>query len=152
MKKAIIFLIVFLTFNCFSAVINKYPVGDITKKSLLEQYDEFAQKYNKFSFERSAYIETEDITVKVLFGTWCHDSKREVPKMLKIFEAYGLEDKSISLVAVNPEKNEPITTINEFNLEFTPTFIFFRNGEEIGRIVEKPNQSLLEDFKLIIST
>ena len=72
--------------------------------------------------------------------------------MLKIFEAYGLEDKSISLVAVNPEKNEPITTINEFNLEFTPTFIFFRNGEEIGRIVEKPNQSLLEDFKLIIST
>ena len=152
MKKGIIFLIVFLTFHCFSDVINKYPVGDITKKSLLEQYDEFAKKYNKFSFESPPYIETEDITVKVLFGTWCHDSKREVPKMLKIFEAYGLEDKSISLVAVNPEKNEPITTINEFNLEFTPTFIFFRNGEEIGRIVEKPNQSLLEDFKLIIST
>ena len=152
MKKTIIFLIVFLTFHCLSDVINKYPVGDITKKFLLEQYDEFAQKYNKFSFERPTYIETEDITVKVLFGTWCHDSKREVPKMLKIFEAYGLEDKSISLVAVNPEKNEPITTINEFNLEFTPTFIFFRNGEEIGRIVEKPNQSLLEDFKLIIST
>jgi len=72
--------------------------------------------------------------------------------MLKIFEAYGLEDKRISLVAVNPEKNEPITTINKYNLEFTPTFIFFRNGEEIGRIVEKPNQSLLEDFKLIISS
>ena len=152
MKKAIIFLIALITFHCFSAVINKYPVGEITKKSLLEQYDEFAQKYNKFSFERPSYIETEDISVKVLFGTWCHDSRREVPKMLKIFEAYGLEDKSISLVAVNPEKNEPITTINEFNLEFTPTFIFFRNGEEIGRIVEKPNQSLLEDFKLIIST
>ena len=152
MKKTIIFLIVFLTFHCFSAVINKCPVGDITKKSLLEQYDEFAQKYNKFSFKRPAYIETEDITVKVLFGTWCHDSKREVPKMLKILEAYGLEDKSISLVAVNPEKNEPINTINEFNLEFTPTFIFFRNGEEIGRIVEKPNQSLVEDFKLIISS
>ena len=152
MKKAIIFLIVLLTFHCFSSVINKYPVGDITKKSLLEQYDEFAQKYNKFSFEHSAYIETEDITVKVLFGTWCHDSKREVPKMLKIFEAYGIEDKRISLVAVNPEKNEPITTINKSNLEFTPTFIFFRNGEEIGRIVEKPNQSLLEDFKLIISS
>lgn len=152
MKKTIIYLIVFLTFHCFSDVINKYPVGDITKKFLLEQYDEFAQKYNKFSFERPTYIETEDITVKVLFGTWCHDSKREVPKMLKIFEAYGLEDKSISLVAVNPEKNEPITTINEFNLEFTPTFIFFRNGEEIGRIVEKPNQSLLDDFKLIISS
>ena len=152
MKKTIIFLIVFLTFHCFSDVINKYPVGDITKKFLLEQYDEFAQKYNKFSFERPTYIETEDITVKVLFGTWCHDSKREVPKLLKIFEAYGLEDKSISLVAVNPEKNEPITTINEFNLEFTPTFIFFRNGEEIGRIVEKPNKSLLEDFKLIISS
>ena len=152
MKKTIIFLIVFLTFHCFSDVINKYPVGDITKKFLLEQYDEFAQKYNKFSFERPTYIEAEDITVKVLFGTWCHDSKREVPKMLKIFEAYGLEDKRISLVAVNPEKNEPIATINEFNLEFTPTFIFFRNGEEIGRIVEKPNQSLLEDFKLIISS
>ena len=152
MKKAIIFLIALITFHCFSAVINKYPVGEITKESLLEQYDEFAQKYNKFSFERPSYIETEDISVKVLFGTWCHDSRREVPKMLKIFEAYGLEDKSISLVAVNPEKNEPITTINEFNLEFTPTFIFFRNGEEIGRIVEKPNQSLLEDFKLIISS
>ena len=43
--------------------------------------------------------------------------------MLEIFEDYGLEDKSISLVAVNPEKNEPITTINEFNLdpeEFNP--------------------------------
>ena len=152
MKKGIIFLIVFLTFHCFSDVINKYPVGDITKKSLLEQYDEFAKKYNKFSFESPPYIETEDITVKVLFGTWCHDSKREVPKMLKIFEAYGLEDNNISLIAVNPKKNEPLKTINQFNLEFTPTFIFFRNGEEIGRIVEKPNQSLLEDFKLIISS
>jgi len=42
--------------------------------------------------------------------------------------------------------------IDVYGVENVPTFIFFRNGEELGRIIEAPDKSLEEDMAGIILT
>lgn len=38
----------------------------------------------------------------------------------------------------------------KYKIEFVPTFIFFRDGKELGRIVEKPDKRNLEKHVLEI--
>jgi thiol-disulfide isomerase/thioredoxin len=97
-------------------------------------------------------LKDDDINVVVFFGTWCHDSKRELPKALKIFNKIGMNDENIELIAVGLDKKEPLGRAAKLNLMYTPTLIFFRGSKEIGRIIEKPVLSLEKDIELIISS
>jgi len=40
--------------------------------------------------------------------------------------------------------------VEELKVERVPTFIFYRAGTEIGRIVENPTRGILEDFLAIV--
>jgi hypothetical protein len=40
--------------------------------------------------------------------------------------------------------------VEELKVERVPTFIFYRDGKEIGRIIENPKTSLIEDFLEIV--
>jgi thiol-disulfide isomerase/thioredoxin len=97
-------------------------------------------------------LKDDDINVVVFFGTWCHDSKRELPKALKIFNKIGMNDENIELIAVGLDKKDPLGRAAKLNLMYTPTLIFFRGSKEIGRIIEKPVISLEKDIELIISS
>ncbi len=94
----------------------------------------------------------KDVTIKAFMGTWCGDSKREVPKFYKILEETNFDEKQLSFVTVNREK-----TANGLekghNIERVPTFIFYKKGKEIGRFVEHSvnNASLEHDILQIVS-
>jgi thiol-disulfide isomerase/thioredoxin len=83
-----------------------------------------------------------DLSVLMFFGTWCHDSQREVPRMLKILEAVGFPQADIKMVTLDFSKNDPLGLAAENEVKFTPTFIFFREQNEVGRIIEKPATTL----------
>jgi hypothetical protein len=40
--------------------------------------------------------------------------------------------------------------VKALKIERIPTFIFYRNGREIGRIVENPKTEMLEDILAIV--
>ena len=86
-----------------------------------------------------------------MFGTWCHDSEREVPRLLKILDALGVEDDRLMLIALDWDKREPLGRAREAGVEFTPTFVFYVDGREVGRIVERPEVSLEQDIERIVS-
>lgn len=92
--------------------------------------------------------------LEIFLGTWCDDSQREVPRMLKISDElsakYGIELPT-TFVAVNRGKNEPAKLIGDRKIEKVATFILYRGDKELGRIVEKPD-GLLEDVLLQISS
>ena len=69
--------------------------------------------------------------------------------MLKLLAASGVKEESISLIALDILKEEPTGREKALGVKNTPTFIFFIGGTELGRIVEQPSKSLLEDIKLI---
>ncbi|WP_166838506.1 hypothetical protein [Rheinheimera pleomorphica] len=82
----------------------------------------------------------------VLFGSWCHDSEREVPRLLKLIDQSGVELESLQLQGVDRRKQHPENLHNQFALRYTPTIIVLRDGNELGRIIEKPQRSLAADL------
>jgi len=84
--------------------------------------------------------------VLCILGTWCDDSRREVPRMLTILQAMGLKPESFSLIGVARAKRSPGGEAAEHNVSLVPTFIIYRSGVEIGRIIEKPSVTLEHDL------
>ena len=127
----------------------RYPLGDISQEELLERHQVFKRNYDAYDVTAGIDGLPADLKVKILFGTWCHDSEREVPRMLKLLAASGVKEENISLISLDIRKEEPEGRAGALDVRFTPTFIFFIGGTELGRIVEQPSKSLLEDIKLI---
>lgn len=94
--------------------------------------------------------------IEVFLGSWCGDSKREVPRMLKILESAGFDTASLHLVFVdyvlNHYKQSPQHEEKRKNIHHVPTFIIYNsNNREMGRIVESPVMSLEKDLSDILA-
>ena len=120
----------------------RYHVGDITRAQLFEAYSAFQAQYDDYDVGDISSVMVAELRIEVLFATWCHDSEREVPRLLKILETAGVESSAVELVALDFNKTEPKGRAALQGLEYTPTFVFSVAGEEIGRIVERPDKSL----------
>ena len=48
-----------------------------------------------------------DISIKVIMGTWCEDSEREIPAFIKILEAINYDTSKMRIIAVDEEKTTP---------------------------------------------
>lgn len=96
-----------------------------------------------------------DEQVDVFMGTWCGDSRREVPHFLKIMDSLGIPPQKVRIICTksgNPgHKTSPGREEQGLYIFRVPTFIVRKGGREIGRIVEFPVQSLEKDLLAIIS-
>ncbi len=104
--------------------------------------------------ELKKYINEYDI--EVFFGTWCGDSKRDVPKFYKILESAGYNLNRLHSYAVGNEgdlyKKTPNGDTDDKNISRVPTFIFYKNGVEVNRIVEHAVGASLENDMLQIAS
>jgi thiol-disulfide isomerase/thioredoxin len=88
--------------------------------------------------------------VVVVFGPWCGDSKRELPKFLKLVDAAGILTDSVRLYAVDRSKKSDDGLTEQYHIERVPTFIFEKEGREVGRIVEVPKMTMAADVLSIL--
>ena len=142
---------IFTTFSFISADrVDKSKnnlLGDIQIQNLFTEYPLFKFRYDNYEVTNQINLsDLEDISVVIMFGTWCHDSKREVPRMLRILDSAGVGTEQISLIGVDINKTEPKGREKLYNLRNTPTLILLKNGKEVGRIIERPNVSLEADL------
>ena len=142
---------IFTTFSFISADrVDKSKnnlLGDIQIQNLFTEYPLFKFRYDNYEVTDQINLsDFEDISVVIMFGTWCHDSKREVPKMLRILDSAGVGTEQLSLIGVDINKTEPKGREKLYNLRNTPTLILLKNGKEVGRIIERPNVSLEADL------
>jgi tetratricopeptide (TPR) repeat protein len=100
-------------------------------------------------------LRLEKFTLKIVFGSWCGDSKRELPRMMKVLNAVGFPENNIQLIGVYDSmkvyKQAPKREERGLNIYRVPTFIVYKKDKEIGRIVEYPTESLERDLFKIIS-
>lgn len=93
--------------------------------------------------------------IKLFLGTWCGDSKREVPRIIKILEQAEYPMKNLELIALDRRKGfykkSPNGEEKGWNIIKIPTVIFIKNGKEVNRITESPIESLEEDMLAILS-
>lgn len=97
----------------------------------------------------------KDHYIKLFLGTWCGDSKREVPRFLKILEAAEFPLENIEIVALDRRpgkvKTSPTKEERGLNILRVPTMLFYKDGKEVNRIVESPIETLEEDMVQIIT-
>lgn len=89
--------------------------------------------------------------IKIVLGTWCSDSRREVPRFIKILDFLEFPSDKVMLLNVDRDMNGISNEADKLNIEFVPTFIVYESGEELGRIVETPIETLEKDLLRIIS-
>lgn len=131
-------------------------IGKFSKEDLLEDPYSiwYTKNYSAYNVdeEKAAALKLllNDVEVTTFMGTWCGDSKREVPRFYKILESAGIETSDISLIGVTRQKNTPDGLEKGLEITNVPTFIFTKDGKEIGRIVEYPIESLEADMLKIL--
>ncbi len=92
-----------------------------------------------------------DIEVTVVMATWCGDSKEWVPRFYKIMDNLDFPYKNLTLICVDRSKKAPGTHVDTLKIELVPTFIFYRNKTELGRIVEVPADLMEKEILKIIA-
>lgn len=92
--------------------------------------------------------------ILIFMGTWCGNSKREVPRFIKILKSVNFPMENLKIVAVDKRrdfyKKSPQGEEWRLNIRRAPTFIFYKNGREINRIIETPVTTLEEDIISIV--
>ena len=83
-------------------------------------------------------------------GTWCPDTQRELPGFYRVLDHLGFNEAYMQVIYVNTLKKAPGIDLESSEIERVPTFIFFREGLEIGRIIESPVESLEKDLLKIL--
>lgn len=86
------------------------------------------------------------VEITIIFGTWCSDSQREVPRVIMLLDELGYPMNRLNIIAVNRQKLFPRVDLSNYNFEFVPTIIFYKKGIEIGRIIELPVETLETDI------
>jgi thiol-disulfide isomerase/thioredoxin len=93
----------------------------------------------------------DNLKIDVYLGTWCPDSINNVPKFIKIIDTVRNPKVIVNFYNVKRKASKDVKYyVEDLKVERVPTFIFYRDGKEIGRIVENPKNSLVEDFLEII--
>ncbi|MFC1481570.1 thioredoxin family protein [Candidatus Neomarinimicrobiota bacterium] len=131
-------------------------IGPITRDQLTaEPYGNwFGPGYEQFEVDSALSSQLrdriKDIDILIFFGTWCGDSKREVPKIYRIFDALNVPERRIRLVAMDRNKETPDNLENGLEIRRVPTILFYESGIELGRIIERPVKTLMEDMQAIL--
>ncbi|MEE9152136.1 MAG: thioredoxin family protein [Thermoplasmata archaeon] len=90
------------------------------------------------------------LKIKIFCADWCPDCRMQLPRFLSVVLALGEENISIEFIEVDRDKKDELGMAERMNVLAVPTFILFRDGEEIGRIIERPKDSMEKDIAGII--
>lgn len=171
MIRTIILLTLFLfTFFSFSQTINKQITYNDNKVMLLGKVDKngltkapynewFTKNYNSYlvneKITKSIKDSLKGYTIKVFLGTWCGDSKKEIPRFYSVLETAKYPMNQLEVIALNRSdeayKQGPNGEEKGMKIHRVPTFIFYKDGKELNRIVEHPKETFERDIKKIVT-
>ena len=137
-------------------LLGSIPVELMMKEPYKQWFD---ANYQDYQPEESTLPELKSTldkySVLVFLGTWCGDSRREVPRFLKTLDLAEFPEERVKIIAL--DRREPnikkSPTGEEWGLQIkrVPTFIFLKDGKEVNRIVESPIETLEKDILKITS-
>jgi thiol-disulfide isomerase/thioredoxin len=115
----------------------------------LKGYDEYQTKTD--AINKLLEIDKEKISIKIVMGTWCPDSRREVPRFMRVLNAWQFPTDKLTFIGVDDNKQSPVGDYFKLDIHRVPTFIIYKNNLEAGRIIENPVTSLEQDLVNILT-
>ena len=139
---------------------NEMLLGKCTRAALLQSpfVDWFKSNYDSYVVDSFTCNFIKPLlagkSMTIFMGTWCGDSKREVPRVLKMLDCCGFPMNDLALVMVGNSdslyKKSPQHEEAGKNIVRVPTIIVEQKNAEIGRIIESPITSLEKDLLAIL--
>ena len=128
---------------------------EISREKILATGSQWQDTYDKYEppAEMIDALKTRlgsGMKIDVYLGTWCPDSRNNVPLFLKILDRAAV---TVPVRYFNVPRKSPRDTkyyVEAMQVERVPSFIFYRDGKEIGRIIENPKASMVEDMMDIV--
>ena len=111
-------------------------------------YDEYL--VNPEALKNLEEIAMDGLAIKIVMGTWCPDSRREVPRFMKVLDTWKFPSGMVTFIGVDNGKLSPIAEYEQLEIHRVPTFIIYKNNIEAGRIIENPVTSLEQDMVNIL--
>jgi thiol-disulfide isomerase/thioredoxin len=106
---------------------------------------------DSLAVKKLTVLGSDKITIKVVMGTWCPDSRREVPRFLHLLDLWKFPPERVIFIGVDDAKKSPVGEYEGLGIQRVPTFIFYKNNIEAGRIIENPATSLEQDIVNILT-
>ncbi len=134
----------------------KMALGWLSREDFMQaDYPRFKENYDSTNvnpdFVEMIKAVHADVEIVVVLGTWCGDSKRQVPRFLKIVDLAAFPSSRIRYFGLDRSKKSSDGVTDQYNIDRVPTFIFLHNGAEIGRIVEAPKTTIEEEMFVILA-
>jgi thiol-disulfide isomerase/thioredoxin len=101
--------------------------------------------------EKLLEINKDELTIQIVMGTWCPDSRREVPRFMQILDRWKFPAAKVTFIGVDNAKLSPVGDFDKLDIQRVPTFIILKNKVEAGRIIENPVTSLEQDMLNILT-
>jgi len=172
MAKLFVLLIMMLSYTIgMTQSLNQEVIDDRGRAKLLGLIDKdglskpayaewFNKNYKDYDVNTKVVKKIKDslqqYTIKVFLGTWCGDSKREVPIFYNILESANFPEDQLQVYALDNEaetyKRGPNGEEIGMYIHRVPTFIFYKDDKEVNRIVERPKSTLERDILAITTT
>ena len=166
-KLIFLFLLVLLISQTFAQEKNKTIIDEKTEKPMLIGYTTreafsdsnfawwFNSEYEMYEVD-SVVVDKlkgklDDVDITIIMGSWCSDSRREVPDFFKILDELNYPSEKITMLSVDRDKKSDEGNIDGLAIELVPTIIFYKNDSELGRIEEMPEETLEKDMLKILS-
>ncbi|MBC7384209.1 MAG: thioredoxin family protein [Bacteroidia bacterium] len=132
-------------------------INGIIKKEVLmntKNYPWFNKVYNAYLPEPK-YIKmlqplAKELKVLIIAGSWCGDTKRELPVFYKVADQIELNSDQVELIMVDKNKKCNVFNISILQVSNIPTFIIYINGKEKGRIIESTTVNMEHDMAEIL--
>jgi len=131
-------------------------VGETIREQIEEAVPDWAQSGAESSPDAAASQALATVPpgaeVTVFLGTWCGDSRREVPRFWKALDlSGGAVPFEIHYIGVDRQKEEPSAPVTNNDIRYVPTFIVQREGREVGRIVESCPNGIEKDLLALLT-
>jgi hypothetical protein len=132
------------------------PLTGLTTRAAIESFNDHWKTLRAADYTPDAgavatiRAKSKDVTAFIVLGTWCPDTRRDLPRFFKIADQAGWPTSRMTLLAVDRTKEDAGGETVKWNVTRVPTFIFLRAGKEIGRVTERPITTLEQDIATIL--
>ena len=114
-------------------------------------FNENFENYTVEKINRDNFSELYNYDIEIFMNTLCHDSQREIPRLIKILKELNFPENKLKIILLNPNKESEMGYEVNKNITNTPTIIFNLDNIEVNRIVEFPKESLESDILKILN-
>jgi dipeptidyl aminopeptidase/acylaminoacyl peptidase len=141
---------------------SKVVLGEVTREDIVSNLAGWDAEYYSYVPDETILGDLAGrlggIEIVLVIGTWCSDSRREVPRLWKVLDSIGFSPDALKTFAVERAKAASEAALPQelvdwsknvrdyYAIKAVESVIVYRDGVEIGRFVEAPAKSIEADL------